>query len=159
MKSQRLLNDYIKMAEIHAIKLKGALDEATNMQSSLTSSLLPKLVLSQVAFLDMLNLRFSKLQDLIGSKIFPITLDLLKEDALTFIDKLNKLERLGFLTGHFNANWWLSLREIRNQLSHDYPDDYELIASHLSILLVKATELLDFWKFFKEKHSQHLKDL
>lgn len=155
MKDQRILNDYIKVADMHATRLKEALSQAQSMQSSLIPSLLPKLSSTQVAFLDMLNLRFRKLQDLIGSKIFPITLDSLGEDALTFIDKLNKLERLGFLEKQYNTDWWMSLREIRNQLSHDYPDDYELIASHLSILLVKTTELLNFWESFKEQLKKY----
>ena len=49
MKNQRLLNDYIKVADMHALKLKGALDEAISMQSSLTPALLPKLSLAQAA--------------------------------------------------------------------------------------------------------------
>ena len=38
----------------------------------------------------MMTTRFGKLQDIIGSKIFPLILNLLEEDAVAFIDKLNK---------------------------------------------------------------------
>lgn len=151
-----LLKDYIKIADIHAHRLNEAELETRSMQSLLTPTGLSQLTAQQVAFLDMLSLRFSKLQDLIGSKIFTITLDALGEDAITFIDKLNKLERIEYLRAPYNANWWMGLREMRNQLSHDYPDNYQLIATHLSILIVKVNELLQFWEYFKKKLSSLL---
>ena len=45
----------------------------------------------------------------------------------------------------------MDLREIRNQVMHDYPDDYEAIISHLSMLTLKANELLLFWEQLKNK--------
>lgn len=151
MTHRALLTDYIKVADMHAVRLKEAKVATIAIESLLTPTLLPTLSSNQVAFLDMLSMRFSKLQDLIGAKLFPITLDLLGEDAITFIDKLHKLERIGYLYKSYDSNWWMSLREIRNQLNHDYPDDYNLISEHLSMLLKKASELLEFWEGFKNK--------
>lgn len=34
---------------------------------------------------------------------------------------------------------------------HDYPDDYEVILLHLSGLIIKAEELLQFWETLKDK--------
>jgi hypothetical protein len=96
----------------------------------------------------MMTTRFGKLQDIIGSKIFPIILNLLEEEAVAFIDKLNKLEKLGYID---DANWWIELREIRNKIAHDYPDDHDLICSHLSVVILKAAELIEFWQKLKTK--------
>lgn len=84
------LANYTKIANIHTSRLQEALTQTMAITSSLTPTKLPSLSSTQVAFLDMLSMRFSKLQYLISGKIFPITQDLLGEDAITFIDKLNK---------------------------------------------------------------------
>jgi len=58
---------------------------------------LDNLTLEDIQPLDMMSKRYNKLQDLIGSKIFPIILEATGNDPLLFIDKLNRLEKLGFL--------------------------------------------------------------
>ena len=97
----------------------------------LSASSLANSAIEDVAFLDLLTTRFGKLQDVIGAKIFPFILDILGEDASTFRDKLNRLEKLGIIK---SANWWMQLREIRNLITHDYPDDYEQLATHFNQL-------------------------
>lgn len=147
MKKQTMLVDYLKIADIHAARLKEALAQFTNLMP-LSAESLAKLPIEQVAFLDMMTMRFGKLQDIIGVKIFSLVLDLLGEDVGSFVDKLNKLERLGYID---NVNWWMDLREIRNQIMHDYPNDYEAVALHLAMLGKKANELLLFWDGLKNK--------
>lgn len=147
MKKHVLLSDYLKVADIHAARLKGALAEFSHLMP-LSAESLAKLPLDQVAFLDMMTMRFGKLQDVIGAKIFSLILDILGEDAASLVDKINKLEKLGYID---DVNWWMDLREIRNQVMHDYPDDYEAIVLHLSILVAKANELLLFWDALKNK--------
>lgn len=147
MKKYILLADFIKIANIHAERLEGALVVITQLMP-LSIENLAQLPLDKIAFLDMLTMRFGKLQDVIGAKIFSLILEALGEDAPALIDKLNKLEKLGYIQ---NVNWWMDLREIRNQVMHDYPDDYAAILSHLSILTIRAEELLIFWKELKNK--------
>lgn len=147
MKKQIILQDYINIADIHSKRLIEALLEVSGLMP-LTPEKFNTLSANQIAFFDMLIMRFSKLQDVLGAKIFPAILERLGEDGNSFIDKLNKLEKLGYLQ---DANWWMGLREIRNQVSHDYPDDYELICSHVALLVVKARELLEYWKDLRTK--------
>ena len=45
------------------------------------------------------------------------------------LDKLNRLEKLGFLG---SVEHWQSLRVIRNRLTHDYPTDDALKAAYLN---------------------------
>ena len=73
-----------------------------------------------ISFLDQFIYRFSKLQDVIGSRLFPILLDSLAEttDDKAFIDILNRLERLEIID---SALKWSELRKIRNDIAHEYP--------------------------------------
>ena len=74
-----------------------------------------------ISFIDQLIFRFSKLQDTMGEKIFPFILVLSKEDVKkkTFIDILNRLEELEVV----DKDEWLKLREIRNDIAHEYSLD------------------------------------
>jgi len=93
------------------------------------------------AVLEQFTTRFSKLQDAMGAKLFPGLLDLVKEpsDSLTFVDKLNRLEKLGVLdsTAH-----WLLMREMRNQFAHDYPMESDVQAALLNRAFSLADDLV-----------------
>ena len=73
----------------------------------------------QISRTDQLIYRFSQLQDTIGNKLFPLILDGLGEYApnMPFIDILNSLEKLSIIE---STEQWLSLREIRNLVTHEY---------------------------------------
>jgi len=75
--------------------------------------------------IDSFIFRVSKLQDLLGAKFFKYTLiELLEyEDNMSMIDILNKLEQLGIL----EKKEWIRYRNLRNFLTHIYPNDtYEI---------------------------------
>lgn len=93
----------------------------------------------ELAIFDQFIVRFSKLQDIMGAKLLPAVLELTHEEGElgTFIDKLNRLEKIGALS---SVEQWLRLREMRNQFAHNYPDDPEIQAS----LLNKAFDMADY---------------
>ncbi|MDX8406080.1 MAG: hypothetical protein R8K50_08010 [Mariprofundus sp.] len=95
----------------------------------------------ELAILDQFITRFSKLQDVIGAKLFPSVLELTKEpgDLTAFIDKLNRLEKIGAIK---SAKDWLLLREMRNAFSHEYPDDPDMQAAILNRAFLCAKGLL-----------------
>jgi len=70
--------------------------------------------------IDQLVFRFTKLQDELGNNTFRFLLEYLHEDIADkpFRDILNILERLQIID---SSNTWLSLRELRNDLAHEYP--------------------------------------
>jgi hypothetical protein len=96
--------------------------------------------------LDQLAYRFMKLQDALGEKVLPgllvATLDSLPPHA-TFAEKLQRLERLGALP---SADAWRLLREVRNGLAHEYPENPALQAAALTRLLGGARELIAVWR-------------
>lgn len=75
---------------------------------------------AHIAFTDQLVFRFGKLQDTMGAKLFPITLECLFEqpDGLSAIDMLNRLEKLELIKSTLQ---WRKFREARNIISHEYP--------------------------------------
>jgi len=73
-----------------------------------------------IGFLDQFIFRFSKLQDMMGNRLFPSLLEALAEPASdkAFIDILNRLEQLELIE---SASEWIQLRKIRNDIAHEYP--------------------------------------
>lgn len=73
------------------------------------------------SFLDQMVYRFSKLQDTLGEKIFSGILKLGREDVKgkTFLDILHRMEELDLV----DADSWLALHELRNEIAHEYAGD------------------------------------
>ena len=95
---------------------------------------------SEVAALDQMLFRFGKLQDAIGQRLLPAILLAGQEwrDNETFLDKLNRLEKLGVIP---SANGWVALRELRNSATHEYPDEPEVNAANLNKIFEAISEL------------------
>jgi hypothetical protein len=96
-----------------------------------------------IAHVDQLIYRYTKLQDALGAKLFPLIVGHLREDAesLTILDKLTQLERARAIS---DAEKWQEFREIRNQLAHDYENDAETAAGYLNDLYESSSALLAY---------------
>jgi len=103
---------------------------------------------AQVAIVDQFVGRFAKLQDAMGAKLLPMVLELTKEqgDLEAYLDKLNRLEKIGALP---LVDEWLELRELRNAFAHDYPEDSELQAAILNRAFKAADRLLEILQHVK----------
>jgi asparagine synthetase B (glutamine-hydrolysing) len=55
--------------------------------------------------------------------------DLLPDETMSFRDILSKLEKLEIIE---SSEEWSEVREIRNDISHEYPDDHEKMADALN---------------------------
>ena len=97
-----------------------------------------------ISFIDQLIFRFSKLQDTMGEKIFPFILVLSKEDVKkkTFIDILNRLEELEIV----DKAEWLKLREIRNDIAHEYSFNRDEVVDSIVSIYKASDELIDIYK-------------
>ena len=71
---------------------------------------------------DTLMYRFLLIQDTIDAKIFPLIADLRLGDkkAMIWLDVLYQLEKLHILT---SGEDWQELREMRNEITHEYDQD------------------------------------
>jgi len=73
-----------------------------------------------LAFADQIIYRFSKAQDSMGAKLFKAFMLYQGENVdKPFLDILNSLEKINIL----NVDEWFELREIRNQIAHNYENN------------------------------------
>jgi hypothetical protein len=89
---------------------------------------------------DQILFRFMKLQDTLGERLVPATLDALAEpfEDRPMRDRIDRLEKLGYL----NVEAWLRWRELRNRLAHEYPDAPALREAQLLAAISGAAEML-----------------
>jgi hypothetical protein len=72
--------------------------------------------------------RFGRLQDTLGDKLLPLLLTVLGEKLSSAIDNLDRSERLGFIQ---SADEWMTMRNLRNQMVHEYVEDPIVLHSAL----------------------------
>ena len=106
----------------------------------------PALDAATQRILDQLAYRFMKLQHTLGGRVLPgllaAALEPLPDDA-PFAQKLQRLERLGVVP---SVDAWKTLREVRNTLAHDDPDQPALQAAAWTRLRRGAEQLLQVWQ-------------
>lgn len=135
-----VLQDAWRQCERHLHHLRHAL---ASLQSVLPATVASIATMDDEAIQDwdQFVLRFTKLQDAMGSRLLPAVLDHLQEpfSDRPMLDKLHRLEKLGYLP---SVEQWNMLRFIRNRFAHDYPQDDALKAAHLNEA-VNAVPLLE----------------
>ncbi len=72
--------------------------------------------------------RFGRLQDTVGDKLLPLLLTALGEKPSAAIDNLDRAERLGLLR---STDEWMTMRNLRNQMVHEYVEDPVVLTSAL----------------------------
>ncbi|MDF3033594.1 MAG: hypothetical protein K0R76_548 [Alphaproteobacteria bacterium] len=104
----------------------------------------------EILIVELLISRFSKLQGFLGSKLIDVVVERINEFSreLTMIDKINKLEKFHLIK---EAKLWKEMRELRNHLSHEYPNHPELLAKYLNQTYKLSFELIDFFNNLRDK--------
>lgn len=74
------------------------------------------------AILDAYLKRFSSIQDFLGAKIFSLLLDIAGINNSKMSEVLYYIEKEEIIDSLEN---WIELREVRNELEHDYPEELE----------------------------------
>lgn len=97
----------------------------------------PELALKIEAFTS----RFCRLQDTLGDKLLPALLKALGEPAQALLINLNKAEKYGWLD---SAETWMQLRQLRNQMIHEYIEDTSTLLAALTTAAEKQKELNRF---------------
>lgn len=154
------LNPALKECRQHQLRLHAAWEEAASFKHfKAKAAAVGEFTDEQVRTLDQLLFRFGKLQDAIGTRLLPATLQLVQEwrDNEPFLDKLNRAEKLGILP---SVEQWQLLRELRNQTAHEYPDQPEIARENLRRLIASvpllenAHQQLTSWV---ESHALHVR--
>ena len=148
--SERLQREF-EICDKHILRINEALKELSDILP-LTAESYASLDSEQIRCLDQFIFRFSKLQDAMGAKIFRYLLEYLDEDvaALPMRDILNRLERFRILP---DANEWVYIRELRNEIAHDYPLMENDVVHILNELLSKTEVLFGIYEKLKAVYS------
>ncbi len=135
-----LLNLFFETARIHQKRIEHS-KEQIKKNYPLTPDSASNLDDKIFSHWEVLISRFSKLQDLLGAKIIPEVLNYIGEgsDQQTYIDRLNKLEKLEIID---SVKTWIELRTLRNHLAHEYPNAPDLTAEYLNQAYDKSSILI-----------------
>lgn len=111
----------------------------------------------QVEHTDQFIYRFMKLQDTMGARLFPGLLAAVGEEVESspFVQLLSRLEKIGAL----KSKWeWQELREVQNQLAHEYTDDPKESAQQLNAIYAAGSRLIALFDHFETSTRKLLTD-
>ncbi len=111
----RLEKHYIALKEYKAL-INDIIKEKNIYDPFIFNTLKPQ----QRAILDAYLKRFSSIQDFLGSKIFSLLLEVAGITSNKMSEVLYYIEKEQIIDSLEN---WIELREIRNELEHDYPEE------------------------------------
>ena len=88
--------------------------------------------IEKIKTIDSFIYRFTKIQDRMGEKFFPLILGELYEykRTMALIDVLHRLEKLELLP---SSDTWIEYRKLRNTLTHEYPDNEDEIIEAINL--------------------------
>jgi hypothetical protein len=112
------------------------------------------------SFIDQLVFRFLKLQDTMGESLLKTTLKLSYDynKQMSFIDILNRLEELELL----EKQVWLELRELRNDIAHEYSFNQEEVVQNINNIYKATTTLIAIYtkvKAYAQKQIENNSDI
>ena len=150
MRSYRL-KGYLEEARVHIERLNELLEEVKTIYP-LTVDRFLTLNSYQKNMLDALAFRFSKLQDLVGAKIFR---EFLNEvgfvtEGRSFMEILREIEKEGII----DVDTWSEFRKARNLIAHDYPYDVEEKVEAINYLVERIPVLMEVVKRIEGKVEQ-----
>jgi len=143
------LESYFETANNHIFMIKKALKYVTPYYP--LASDFKENIEDDILFfaLDSLVFRFAKLQDWLGQKIFKTFLQYEEYPVadINFLEVIKVLEKENIL----DLDMWSVFREIRNELSHDYPD-YAKIAQNINFIIKHSDILIDISKKLEDEY-------
>jgi len=145
-------NKYLKECEKHQLRIRESFEEIQDI-FPLSGKKYLNLSSYEVKNIDQYLFRFSKMQDTIGEKLFKLIVQDFVEniDTMTFIDVLNRLEKIGIIE---SSNDWQTLRKARNNIAHQYDDEPDEMAEAINRLFAQKEILLEVFKKIKDYYDK-----
>ena len=94
------------------------------------------------AILDAYLKRFASIQDFLGAKIFSLLLEVAGINNSKMSEVLSHIEKEEIIDSLEN---WIELREVRNELEHDYPEELEEALKDLKYCIDSFTKLESYY--------------
>ena len=139
--TRSLLHKRLAKAEAHYRALreyKGLIDRLYPERDIFDVWTFNQLKAEERAFLDAYLKRFASLQDFLGAKVFPLLLEVAGIGTDKMTEVLYRIEREGIID---RFDRWIELREIRNELEHDYPEELADALEDLRACIVSFSDL------------------
>ena len=151
VKMEMILKQKIEVCDLHLLRMNQALEHIKHLYP-FSREIFPIKKYEDLTSLEMFISRFSKLQDYMGEYLFPAYLKFLDENLslLSMIDRLNKLEKYGILE---TVEKWKYLRDLRNNLAHEYPNSFEMIVLTLNEVFAKCGYLEEVLNRIKNEYT------
>jgi len=150
MSEQQLRN--LLRAELASLgRAASSLEKSVAKCSRLTPS--PRQSFEEEESFDALTSKFARCSDILTQKVLKTLIFLLREDAPTFVDRMNLCEKLGAIP---SAKSLVEIRDLRNTIAHEYAVDdlMELYADVLK-LCPQLLEAAKSAEFFVERRLAH----
>lgn len=146
------LKKYFHECDKHLQRINEAYEEL-KVFIPITAKEYTELSKEQVQAIDQYLFRFAKLQDTLGDKIFKLLISLHEGyvSHKTFIDTLNVLEKIGYL---YSAKEWINLRQIRNNISHQYDDEPEIMSQAINEIVNNKEIIEKIYNGVKLKYDE-----
>lgn len=125
MTTNEILKKRLSKLEKHYIALKeykNEIDLILKTKNIYDQFVFNTLEVKDRALLDAYLKRFSSIQDFLGAKIFALLLEVAGINSSKMSEVLFNIEKEQIID---SLNSWIELREIRNDLEHDYPEELE----------------------------------
>jgi hypothetical protein len=132
-------------AELESLgRAAASLEKSMTKCSLLTPS--PRQSFEEEESFDALTSKFARCSDILTQKVLRTLVFLLREDAPTFVDRMNLCEKLGAIS---SAKALIEIRDLRNTIAHEYAVDdlLELYVDtlQLSPQLIEAAKSAEFF--------------
>jgi GTP:adenosylcobinamide-phosphate guanylyltransferase len=140
------LDTYFYEANKHIEHIIEAKDELILPITSYESlSKLEKFALNTLIF------RFSKLQDLLGVKIFRAYLEFsgINVSEFGFFDILKLIEKEKIC----DIDTWNELRKLRNDIAHDYPHELDEMLEKINLFIKSSDKLVSIFDNIKRRYD------
>jgi len=135
------VKDNLNQSYVHLKRLDDALSQLNQKYSFPLDKKTYTEILNNIyslAFSDQVIYRFAKLQDTMGAKLFKSLLLYQGENIdKPFLDILNQLEKLDIV----DVEEWFELRDLRNEIAHDYENNDYLAIDILNSIFEFKGEL------------------
>ena len=140
--------------ERHFMRMEEAI-KALGIGLAMSPSQYDTLSEDQVRCIDQFLFRFAKAQDSIGGKLFRYLMTLMGEEneAVPMRDVLDKMERYGIID---SADEWVYIRELRNEIPHEYNSSQADDVDRLGELIGKRMVLQTVYDRLKERIAVYM---
>ncbi|MEA2050632.1 MAG: hypothetical protein U9O56_07875 [Campylobacterota bacterium] len=157
MNKKEILKKRFEKLEKHYVAIKEykiLIDDLLKEQNIYDQFTFNSLKPEKRAILDAYLKRFASIQDFLGAKIFSLLLEVAGIPNTKMSEVLSNIEKENIIDSLEN---WIELREVRNELEHDYPEELQEALDDLKYCIDSFYKIESYYlnslNFFKKYNS------